>query len=96
MSTIQPLGDRVLIQRQEEEKTTPGGIVIPDTAAEKPQRGTVVATGPGRWLDNGQQRAVSVSAGDQVLVGRYGGTEVKHDGRDYVIVREDEILAVIR
>lgn len=92
---IRPLHDRVVIQRIEEEKTSAGGIVIPDSAAEKPIRGKIVATGPGKTLDNGQTRQLSVKIGDKVLFGKYSGTEVKIDGNDYVIMREDDIMGVV-
>ena len=91
---IRPLHDRVVIKRWEEEKTTPGGIVIPDTAKEKPIKGEVVAVGSGKILDDGQVRSLSVKAGDKVLIGKYSGTEVKIDGTEYVIMREDDIMGV--
>ncbi|MBK1734378.1 co-chaperone GroES [Halorhodospira abdelmalekii] len=94
MSSIRPLHDRVVIQRLEEERTSPGGIVIPDTAAEKPIKGKVIAVGNGKMLDNGERRPVEVSPGDQVLFGKYSGTEVKIDGADYLVMREDDIMAV--
>lgn len=92
---IRPLNDRVVVKRREEEKTSAGGIVIPDSAAEKPIRGEVVAVGGGKALDNGQVRPLDVKAGDTVLFGKYAGTEVKLDGSDYVVMREDDIMAVI-
>lgn len=92
---IRPLNDRVVIKRREEEKTSAGGIVIPDSAAEKPIRGEVVAVGGGKTLDNGHVRALDVKTGDTVLFGKYAGTEVKLDGSDYVVMREDDIMAVI-
>ncbi len=92
---IRPLNDRVIVKRLEEERTSPGGIVIPDSAAEKPVRGEVVAAGPGKSLDNGQVRALSVKAGDKVLFGKYAGTEVKVDGQEIVVMREDDIIAVL-
>ncbi|WP_407353957.1 co-chaperone GroES [Luteimonas sp. R10] len=95
MSNIKPLYDRVVIKRTEEEKMSAGGIVIPDSATEKPIRGEVVATGEGKALDNGSVRAPKVKAGDQVLFGKYSGTEVKLDGTEYLVVREDDILAVL-
>jgi chaperonin GroES len=94
MSKIRPLYDRVVIQRLEEERTA-GGIVIPDTAAEKPMRGKVVAIGSGKLLDNGAAQALTVKIGDVVLFGKYSGTEVKIDGKDYVVMREDDVMAVI-
>ena len=92
---IRPLNDRVIVRRLEEERTSPGGIVIPDTAAEKPMRGEVLAVGSGKTLDNGQVRALQVKAGDKVLFGKYSGTEVKLDGEDILVMREDDIMAVL-
>lgn len=92
--SIRPLHDRVVIQRLEEERTSPGGIVIPDTVAEKPMKGKVVAVGHGKALDNGERRPVEVKPGDQVLFGKYAGTEVKIDGEDYLVMREDDVMAV--
>jgi len=92
---IRPLHDRVLIKRLEEEKTSPGGIVIPDSAAEKPIRGEVVAVGNGKILENGQVRMLDVKVGDKVLFGKYSGTEVKVDGQELVVMREDDIMAII-
>ena len=91
---IRPLHDRVVIKRMEEERLSAGGIVIPDTATEKPIKGEVVAVGEGKPLDNGQIRALKVKSGDKVLFGKYSGTEVKVDGKDYLVVREDDIFAV--
>ncbi len=92
---IQPLHDRVVIKRMEEERMSAGGIVIPDTATEKPIRGEVVAVGEGKILDNGQVRALKVKAGDKVLFGKYSGTEVKLNGTEYLVVREDDIFAIL-
>jgi len=92
---IRPLHDRVLVKRSEEEKTTAGGIVIPDSAAEKPIRGEVVAVGNGKLLENGDTRQLDVKEGDKVLFGKFSGTEVKLDGTDYVVMREDDIMAVL-
>ncbi len=92
---IKPLFDRVVIKRMEEEKLSAGGIVIPDSATEKPIKGEVVAIGAGKALDNGQLRAPAVKVGDKVLFGKYSGTEVKLDGTEYLVVREDDIFAVI-
>jgi chaperonin GroES len=92
---IRPLHDRVLVKRLEEEKTSPGGIVIPDSAAEKPIRGEVVGAGNGKILDNGQVRALDVKVGDKVLFGKYSGTEVKVDGTEYLVMREDDIMAIL-
>ena len=92
---IRPLHDRVVIKRLEEERTSPGGIVIPDTAAEKPARGEVIAIGNGKILDNGEVRKLDVKKGDQVLFGKYSGNEVKIDGEELLVMREDDIMAVI-
>ena len=92
---IRPLHDRVVIQRVEEEQTTPGGIVIPDTAKEKPYRGEVKAVGNGKLLENGEVRPLDVKVGDVVLFGKYAGTEVTIGDEDYLILREEDILAVI-
>ena len=92
---IRPLHDRVLVEREEEERTSAGGIVIPDTATEKPVRGKVVATGRGKLLDDGSVRALDVKAGDKVLFGKYSGTEIKVDGEELLVMREDDIMAVI-
>ena len=92
---VRPLHDRVLIKRVEEETKTAGGIVLPGTAAEKPSRGTVIAAGRGKLLENGDIRPLDVKEGDHVLFGKYSGSEVKVDGEDYIIMREDEIMAVI-
>lgn len=92
---IRPLHDRVVIRRKEEETTTKGGIVIPDTATEKPSRGEVIAVGTGKVLDNGDVRAVDVKVGDEVLFGKYSGTEVSIDGEDLVVMREDDIMGVV-
>ena len=92
---IRPLDDRVLVKRGEAEETTAGGIVLPDTAKEKPQRGKVVAAGPGKLLDSGKRGEMSVKKGDEVFYGKYAGTEVKVDGEEYVILRESDVLAII-
>ncbi|HMM74178.1 MAG: co-chaperone GroES [Gammaproteobacteria bacterium] len=92
---IRPLHDRVIVKRLEEEKTSPGGIVIPDSAAEKPIRGEVVAVGNGKVLDNGQVRMLDLKVGEKVLFGKYSGTEVKVDGVEYLVMREDDIMAVL-
>ena len=92
---IRPLHDRVIIKRLDEEKTSPGGIFIPDSAAEKPVRGEVVAVGNGKLLDNGTVRALDVKVGDKVLFGKYSGNEVKVDGVDYLVMREDDVVAVL-
>jgi len=92
---LRPLHDRVIVKRVEEERTTPGGIVIPDNATEKPMRGEVLAVGNGKVLDNGEQRALDVKVGDTVLFGKYSGTEVKVDDDELLVMREDDIMAVI-
>ncbi len=92
---LKPLHDRVLVERLEEETTTKGGIIIPDTAKEKPQKGKVVAVGGGKKASDGSLIAMTVKEGDIVLFGKYSGTEVKMDGRDYLIMREDDILGVV-
>ncbi len=92
---IRPLHDRVVIRRTEEETTTPGGIVLPDTATEKPIQGEVIAVGNGRILDNGEVRPLDVKVGDKVLFGKYAGTEVKLDGEEFLVMREEDIMGVI-
>jgi chaperonin GroES len=92
---IRPLHDRVIVKRMEEERVSSGGIVIPDTATEKPIRGKVIAVGKGRILENGDIRALDVKAGDKVLFGKYSGTEVKVDGDELLVMKEDDIMAVI-
>jgi chaperonin GroES len=92
---IRPLHDRVIIRRMEEEKTSAGGIVIPDSAAEKPIKGQVVAVGKGKILDNGDVRPLDVKKGDLILFGKYSGTEVSVDGEELLVMREDDITAII-
>ncbi len=92
---IRPLHDRVVIKRMEEERTSPGGIVIPDTAAEKPVKGEVIAVGKGKILENGDIRPLDLKQGDKVLFGKYSGTEVKVEGEDFLVMREDDVMAVI-
>ena len=92
---IRPLHDRVIIRRMEEEKTSPGGIVIPDSTAEKPIKGQVVAVGKGKILDNGDIRPLDVKKGDLILFGKYSGTEVSVDGEELLVMREDDITAII-
>ena len=94
---IRPLGDRILVKRLDEDKEqrSRGGIIIPDTAKEKPMEGKVAAVGPGRRLDDGKIQKVEVKIGDRVLIGKYAGTEVKIEGDEYVIMREDDVLGVI-
>jgi len=93
--SIRPLHDRVVVRRMEEERTTAGGIVIPDSAAEKPMRGEVLAIGSGKILNDGKVHPLMVNVGDVVLFGKYSGTEVKLDGKELVIMREDDIMGVI-
>lgn len=92
---IRPLHDRVIVKRMEEERTSAGGIVIPDSATEKPSKGEILAVGNGKLLENGDLRALDVKVGDKVLFGKYSGTEVKNDGDDLLVMREDDIMAVI-
>ena len=92
---IRPLQDRVIVQRVQEEEKTKGGIIIPDTAKEKPQEGKVVAVGKGKVGDDGKVTPLDVKAGDRILFGKYSGTEVKIDGEDFLIMREDDILAIL-
>ena len=92
---IQPLGDRVLVEPLKEEETTKGGIIIPDTAKEKPQQGKVIAVGTGKLDDNGKKIPFNVKKGDRVLMPKYGGTEVKIDDKEYQILREEDILGII-
>jgi len=92
---IRPLNDRLLVKRLEEEEKTAGGIIIPDSAKEKPAEGEVVAVGPGKSNDQGERVALQVKEGDRVLFSKYGGTDVKLDGVDYLIMREDDILGII-
>jgi len=92
---IRPLHDRVLVRRLEDEKKSPGGIVIPDTAAEKPMQGEIIAVGNGKVQENGEQRPLDVKAGDKVLFGKYSGTEVKVDGEELLVMREDDIMGII-
>ncbi len=92
---IKPLQDRIIVKRIEEEEKTKGGIIIPDSAKEKPQEGEVVAVGPGKVLDNGTKVAPEVKPGNRVLFGKYSGTEIKIDGVEHLIMREDDILGII-
>ena len=95
MAKGRPLHDRLLVKRIEEKETVKGGIIIPDTAKEKPQEGDVIAVGNGKILDNGTKVPLDVKAGDKILFGKYSGTDIKIDGQEYLILREDEVLAVI-
>ena len=92
---LRPLHDRVVVKRMEEERTSPGGIVIPDSATEKPIKGEVVAVGNGKITDSGDVRALDLKAGDQILFGKYSGTEVKVEGEELLVMREDDVMAVI-
>ena len=92
---IRPLHDRVIVKRLEEERTSPGGIVIPDTAAEKPIQGKIVAVGNGKILEDGKVRPLDIKVGDKILFGKYSGTEVKVEGEDLVVMREEDIMAII-
>jgi len=92
---VRPLGDRVLVQPIEEKETKKGGIIIPDTAKEKPQEGNVVALGTGKVDDNGKKVEFTVKKGDKVLISKYGGTEIKVDGESYLIMREEDVLAIL-
>jgi chaperonin GroES len=92
---IKPLQDRIIVKRIEEEEKTKGGIIIPDSAKEKPMEGEIVAVGPGKVLENGNRVAPGVKAGDRVLFGKYAGTEIKIDGVEHLIMREDDILGII-
>ncbi|MBW2072598.1 MAG: co-chaperone GroES [Deltaproteobacteria bacterium] len=93
---LRPLHDRVIIKRIEEEEKSVGGIIIPDTAKEKPQQGRVVAVGKGKRLDNGKVSEMTVKEGDRVLFGKYAGTDIKIDGEEHLIMREDDILAIVQ
>jgi len=92
---IRPLHDRIVVRRMEEERTSAGGIVIPDSAAEKPIQGEVIAVGNGKIMDNGDTRALDVKVGDKVLFGKYSGTEVKLDGEDFLVMREEDVMGVV-
>ena len=94
-SSIRPLHDRIVVKRLEEDQTTPSGIVIPDAAKEKPVKGEVVAIGNGKPLDNGEVRKLDVKVGDKVLFGKYAGNEIKLDNTDYLVLREDDVIAVL-
>jgi chaperonin GroES len=95
MKTVRPLHDRLLVRRIEEKETAKGGIIIPDTAKEKPQEGQVLAVGNGKILDNGTKVPLDVKVGDKILFGKYSGTEIKLEGEEVLILREDEVLAVL-
>ena len=89
-----PIGDRIVVKQEPEEEKTKSGIVLPDTAKEKPQEGTVIAVGPGRVLDNGQRAPMEIKVGNKVIYSKYGGTEVKIEGEDYIILNERDVLAI--
>jgi len=93
--SIRPLNDRIIVRRMEEQEQMRGGLYIPDTAKEKPQEGEVLAVGNGKLLDNGQRIAIDLKAGDKILFGKYAGTEIKLDGDEYLILREDDVLGVV-
>jgi chaperonin GroES len=95
MSKVKPLADRVLVEAAPAEETTKGGIIIPDTAKEKPQRGKIIAVGSGRVADDGKVTPLSVKAGDEILYGKYSGTELSLEGKDYLIMRESDIYAIL-
>ncbi|HXG62581.1 MAG TPA: co-chaperone GroES [Planctomycetota bacterium] len=95
MASLKPLRDKVVVERSEAEERTAGGIVLPDTAKDKPKQGTVIAVGPGRLLENGEVKPLEVKKGDRVLFGGFAGTEVKLNGKEYLILSENEILAVV-
>jgi chaperonin GroES len=92
---IRPLHDRLIVKREAEERKSAGGIVIPDTAAEKPTFGKVIAVGKGKVLDNGEPRAPDVNVGDKVMFGKYSGTEVKVDGEEFLVMREEDVMAIV-
>jgi chaperonin GroES len=92
---IRPLQDRVIVKRVEEEEKTKGGIIIPDTAKEKPQEGKIIAVGPGKVTDEGKKIPMEVKVGDRILFGKYSGSEIKIDGEEHLIMREDDILGII-
>ncbi len=93
---VRPLHDRVLLRRIEEKESVKGGIIIPDTAKEKPTEGDVISVGPGKMMEDGTRSPMDVKAGDRVLIGKYAGTEIKVDDQEFVIMREEEILAVLK
>ncbi len=95
MANVRPLGDRVLLKRLEAEETTPGGIVLPDTAKEKPKQGEVLAVGEGKTLESGEKAELQVNEGDTVIFNSYAGTEVTVDGEEYLVMSEDNILAIV-
>ena len=92
---LRPIGDHILVKPIEQEEKTAGGIVLPDTAKEKPQKGKVIAVGSGKYLDNGQKVELEVKKGDVIIFSKYGGTEIKHEGKEYLILRESDVLAIV-
>ena len=92
---LKPLGDRIVVRALEQESTSAGGIVLPDTAKEKPQQGEVLAIGPGKLLDNGTRSSIDVKIGDKVVYSKYGGTEIKVSGEEYIILRSDDVLGIV-
>jgi chaperonin GroES len=94
-TSLRPIGDRVIVKPKPKQEATPSGIVLPDTVSERPQEGTVIAVGPGRMLDSGKRVAMEVSPGDAVLFAKYAGTEVKLDDDEYLVIRENELLAIV-
>lgn len=92
---VKPLNDRIIVKRVKDEDKTAGGIIIPDTAKEKPQEGRVVAVGPGKWNDDGNRLALEVKKGDLILFSKYAGTEIKIDGEEHIFMREDDILGIL-
>ncbi len=92
---VKPLNDRILVKREHEEEKTKGGIIIPDTAKEKPQKGTVIAVGPGKLDDKGKRISLQVKEGDRVLFSKYAGTDIKIDDEEYIVMREDDVLGII-
>jgi chaperonin GroES len=95
MASLKPLGDRIVVKALEPEEKTKSGLVLPDTAKEKPQEGKVVSVGSGRLMDNGSLKKLEIKTGDKILFGKYSGTEIRIEGDDYLILREDEVLAVV-
>ncbi|GLI33179.1 co-chaperone GroES [Desulforhabdus amnigena] len=93
---LKPLHDRIVVKRMEEEEKTAGGIIIPDTAKEKPQQGKVMAVGEGKFTENGNRTPLSVKEGDRILFGKYAGTEIKVEGEEFLIMREDDVLAIVQ
>jgi len=93
---IKPLGERILVKPLESEEKTPGGIILPEMAKEKPQKGEAIAVGSGKLLEDGTIKALEVKVGDKILYGKYSGSEISHDGKDYLILKEEEVLAILK